>query len=207
MTENQGTATIEPYKLSEIFSIIPEFDGNPINLQTFLNSCIYAQGMAINEQKLLLTIHIKNKLRGKAAELINSRNPDTWAEIRSLLEAHFGDSRDLTALIQDLQRIHQIQNESPLTFISQRISRLQTHNAKMHSAITKQNLSTDQKLSQMNLVETMTLNTLLTGLEPKLGQIIRAGNPQNMLQATNRIKRELQLSYFESQKFQKNNPN
>jgi hypothetical protein len=41
----------------------------------------------------------------------------------------------------------------------------------------------------------------LTGLEPKLGQIIRAGNPVTILEAVNRIKRELQLSYFENQKF------
>lgn len=193
---------IEAYKLSEIFSIIPEFDGNSINLQTFINSCGYAHSMAINEQKLLLTIHIKNKLRGKAAELINSRNPATWAEIRSLLDAHFGDSRDLTSLITDLQRIHQMPNESALTFVS----RLQTHNAKMHAAVQKQNLTAEQKQSQSELIETMTLNNLLTGLEPNLGRIIRASNPQNMLHAINRIRRELQLSYFESQKFPKNNP-
>lgn len=202
MPDTATMEQVEPYKLSEIFSIIPEFDGNPITLQTFLNSCVYAQSMAINDQKLLLTLHIKNKLRGKAAELINSRNPATWAEIKSLLDAHFGDSRDLTSLIQDLQRIHQMQNESALTFVS----RLQTHNAKMHASIQKQNLTIEQKKAQSDLIETMTLNTLLTGLEPKLGQIIRAGNPPNMLQATNRIRRELQLSYFESQKFPKNNP-
>ncbi|KAJ8912229.1 hypothetical protein NQ315_009053 [Exocentrus adspersus] len=40
----------------------------------------------------------------------------------------------------------------------------------------------------------MTLNTLLTGLDPKLGLIVRASNPVNMIQAINRIKRELQLS-------------
>ncbi|KAJ8978278.1 hypothetical protein NQ317_009618 [Molorchus minor] len=73
---------IEPYKLSEVFSIIPEFDGNQIALNTFLNSCSTAFDMAIGNQKILLTIHIKNKLKGRAAELINSRNPTTWDEIK-----------------------------------------------------------------------------------------------------------------------------
>lgn len=198
---DQAAAVVEPYKLSEIFSIIPEYDGNQIFLQTFLNSCNCAYSMAVGDQKLLLTLHIKNKLRGRAAELINSRNPTTWEEIKQLLNLHFGDSRDLTSLIQDLQRIHQLPNESALTFVS----RLQTHNAKMHSAIQKQGLTFDQKQAQSDLIETMTLNTLLAGLEPRLGQIIRAGNPVDMLQATNRIRRELQLSYFQNQKFQKPN--
>ena len=66
----------------------------------------------------------------------------------------------------------------------------------------KQSLTLEEKSAQSNLIETMTLNTLLTGLEPKIGHIIRAGNPSNMLDAINRIKRELQLSYFEQQKFQ-----
>ena len=132
-TNGDNTLTIEPYKLSEIFSIVPEFDGNPMFLQTFITACTHAQGMAVEDQRILLTLDIKNRLRGKAAELINSRNPATWAEINSLLEAHFGDSGDLTALIQDLQRIYQLHNENALTFVS----RLQTHNAKMHAAVQK----------------------------------------------------------------------
>lgn len=205
MTENRTetrapTPLIEPYKLSEIFSIVPEYDGNPIILQTFIHACNQAYCMAVADQKSLLLVHIKNKLRGKAAEVVNSRNPNTWPEIKSLLESHFGDARDLTSLIQDLQRLHQLNNESPLTFIS----RLQTHNAKMHSAIQKQYLlNSEQKEAQSCLIETMALNTLLTGLEPNLGKIVRAGNPPSILEAINRVKRELQLSYFESQKFNK----
>lgn len=192
---------VELYRLSEIFSIVPEFEGDQIFLNTFLNACDHAHGMAVGDQETLLTLHIKNKLRGRAAQLINSRNPATWPEIKQLLSVHFGDSRDLTSLIQDLQRIKQLQNESALTFFS----RLQTHNAKMHASVQKSNLTPDQKDAQSQLIETMTLNTLLTGLEPRLGQIIRAGNPPDMLEASARIRRELQLSYFENQKFNKPN--
>ncbi|KAJ8980873.1 hypothetical protein NQ317_001337 [Molorchus minor] len=75
----------------------------------------------------------------------------------------------------------------------------------MHASVQKTQLTPEQKTAQSNLIETMTLNTLLTGLDPKLGSIIRASNPSTMLAAISRIKRELQLSYFESQKFPKNN--
>lgn len=196
-----GEVDVEPYKLSELFSLIPEYDGNPIFLTTFINSCNTALQIAVQNQKVFLILHIKNKLRGKAAELVNSRNPNTWDAIKNLLDTHFGDARDLTSLIQDLQRIKQLNGESALTFVN----RLQSHESKMFAAINKQLMTAEQKQAQTQLVETMVLNTLLTGLEPKLGQAIRAGNPLDMLSAINRIRRELQLNYFESQKFPKNN--
>ncbi|KAJ8979679.1 hypothetical protein NQ317_001079 [Molorchus minor] len=196
-----GNGEVEPYKLREIFSIVPEFEGDQIFLNTFLNACDCAYQMASTDQKFLLTLHVKNRLRGRAAQLISSRNPNTYPEIKQLLNLHFGDSRDLTSLIQDLQRLRQLQGESALTFFN----RLQVHNAKMHASIQKSNLTGDQKIAQARLIETMALNTLLTGLEPRLGQIIRASNPRDLLEAHMRVRRELQLSYFENAKFNKPN--
>lgn len=198
------TLEVEPYKLSEIFSIIPEFEGDQIFLGNFINACECAHNMASTNQKTLLVIHIKNKLRGRAAQLISSRNPQSYLEIKQLLNLHFGDARDLTSLIQDLQRLKQIPGESALTFFN----RIQVLNAKMHSCIQKSpNLKTaDQRQAQTTLIETMVLNTLLTSLEPRLGQLIRASNPTTLLEAQSRIRRELQLSYFEDQKIAKPQP-
>lgn len=198
---NATTFEVEPYKLSEIFSIVPEFDGDQIFLTNFLNACDCAYRMATSQQKLFLVIHIKNKLRGRAAQLVSSRDPQTYPDIKQLLNLHFGDSRDFTSLIQDLQRLKQLSGESPLTFFN----RLQVLNAKLHSSIQKSGLNKDQKDAQTILIETMALNTLLTGLEPRLGQLIRASNPTSLVEAQNRIRRELQLSYLENQK-SSNNP-
>lgn len=195
-----AAGAVEPYKLSEIFSVVPEYDGNQILLNTFIQACSTAFNMAIGNQKVLVTLHIKNKLKGRAAELINSREPKTWQEIKTLLENHFGDTRDLTSLIQDLQRLKQSSSESPLTFVA----RLQTHEAKLYASINKQTLTAEEKAAQTLLVESMALNTLLAGLDPKIGQIVRASNPPDILTATNRIRRELQLNYFENQKFNLN---
>ncbi|KAL1493810.1 hypothetical protein ABEB36_009498 [Hypothenemus hampei] len=180
-TPNTSATEIEPYKLSEIFSIVPEFDGDQIFLGNFLNACDCAYDLANTQQKKFLTIHIKNKLKGGAAQLINSR--------------------DFSSLIQDLQRLRQIAGESPLTFYN----KLQALNAKLHAHIQKSpSLRTkEQKDAQTTLIETMALNTLLTGLEPRLGQLIRAGNPSTLLEAQTRIRRELQLSYLENQKTNK----
>ncbi|KAJ8916943.1 hypothetical protein NQ315_013415 [Exocentrus adspersus] len=92
--------------------------------------------------------------------------------------------------------MRQIPSESPLTFIA----RLQTHEAKMLASVNKQPLSEPQKQVQMQLTESMVLNTLLTGLEPKIAQVVRASNPEDMLTAIARVKKELQLNYFEQQK-------
>lgn len=185
------------YRLQDLFTIIPEFEGDQILLHTFINSCNAAFQLAEDYQIPLITLHIKNKLKGRASQLINSRQLNTWNEIRDLLLVHFGDSRDLTSLIHDLQKIKQLPNESPLTFAH----RVESHNAKLHAAINSQNLTADQKAAQAELIEQMCLNTLLTGLEPKLCAIIRASNPATRGDAIYRIKRELQLSYLETQKF------
>ena len=99
LNEQHTQSEIEPYKLSEVFLIVPEFDGDQISLSTFINACDHAYSMAVGNQKTLLVIHIKNKLKGKAAQLVNSRNPSSYNEIKQLLNLHFGDSRDLSSLI------------------------------------------------------------------------------------------------------------
>lgn len=196
-TRQTTALAVEPYKLSEIFAIIPEYDGNQIFLNTFISACNTAYNMAVDTQQALVILHIKNKLRGRAAELVNSRNPTEWIGIRTLLESHFGDPRNLSALIQDLQRMRQIATESPLTFCA----RLETHHSKMLAAINKQNLTAKEKQAQIDLVDSMALNSLLTGLEHKIAQIVRASDPVDIVTAVSRIKRELQLSQLENQKF------
>ncbi|KAJ8948308.1 hypothetical protein NQ318_020795 [Aromia moschata] len=77
----------------------------------------------------------------------------------------------------------------------------------MHASIHKQQLSTGQKQAQIQLTEGMILNTLLTGLEPKIAHVVRASDPADMLTAINRVRKELQLNYFETQKLNRINNN
>ncbi|KAL1489788.1 hypothetical protein ABEB36_013722 [Hypothenemus hampei] len=190
-----GSAMSPIYNLKDIFMLIPEYDGDPISLNSFLNTCNTAYSICSGDQHIFL-IRIKNQLRGRAAQLINSRDLNQWEEISNLLNIHFGDPRDINSLILDLQKLKQLPQENPITFCNRVINL----NSKMQSSITKQNLSRDQNLAQSDLIENMTLNTLLTGLEPKIGQIIRASSPNSIVDAVQRIKREMQLSYFEEQR-------
>lgn len=184
------------FKLTELFSLIPEYDGDQILLESFLSSCQAALHISNDEQKILVIIHIKNKLRGKASQLVNSKFTNEWAEIKNLLISNFGETRSLPSLIHDLQYMKQ-GKDSALMFVH----KIQTHNAKLHSAINRQlDLNVNQKLSQASLIDNMCLDTLLTGLEPKLGAIIRASNPETILDASQRIRRENQLGYLENQR-------
>lgn len=87
--------TVEPLKLSEIFTIIPEYDGNLIFLTTFISSYNTSQTMIVDNHQLLLVFHIKNKLLGR----VNSWNPTTWADNKLLLQ-HLEDLRDLPAFTE-----------------------------------------------------------------------------------------------------------
>lgn len=72
--DNESThdeSDVEPLKLSEILNIIPEFDENTTILSTFINSLV--QKVCVGQQKFSETIQIKNKLKGKAVYLVNSR--------------------------------------------------------------------------------------------------------------------------------------
>lgn len=64
--------------------------------------------MAVDNQQLLLVLHIKEKLLDKAAKLVNLRNPVTWTEIEAVLENHFGDPRDLSFFINGPQKMQQV---------------------------------------------------------------------------------------------------
>lgn len=59
---SQSQETIEPYKLLKLFSLISEFDVNAI----FSTSLVVS--IAVNDQKWLLTLRIKIKLKRNAAE-------------------------------------------------------------------------------------------------------------------------------------------
>lgn len=104
---------------------------------TFIKACNITIPIATRNQKVFLVL--KNKLKNRAAELINSRNQSSWDSIKYLLDSQFGDSRTLTSQMQDLQTTKQLNNENPLTFIL----RLQTHESKITSN-NKQNLTQEQ---------------------------------------------------------------
>lgn len=61
-----GQEQAKVYRLSE---------GDQISLGTFLTECDYAYNMTSGDNRYRIVIHIKNKLKSRAAQLNNSCNP------------------------------------------------------------------------------------------------------------------------------------
>lgn len=70
-------------------------------------------------------------------------------------------------LYNDIQRMRQLSNESPLTFSA----RLQARQAKILAAINEQNMTSKENQAQIDQIGSMALNNLLTGLKYKLNQL------------------------------------
>lgn len=135
-------------------------------------------------------------------ELFISKNPTLWEDIIDLLNSHFGDSRNLSSLIQVLQRMRQLRNELCFTFCA----RLQTHHAKILFATNKQNITVKETQAQSGLIESIAFNSLLTSLDRKIVQIVHASDPIDILTVVSRVKRQLQLCQLETQFSNNRNP-
>lgn len=133
-------------------------------------------------RKMQLLLVLNNRHLGRASEMVNSIDPC-----------------DLYALISDLQRKRQIENEWLLSFSA----RLQTHLAKLIASVNKQTLTQKIKQAQLDLIESKPVNSLLTDLEPKIGQILRANDLEGIVSVVSCLKWELQLQGNDTQNFNK----
>lgn len=190
------------YKLSELFSLVPEFNGDQVQLNGFIEACDTVIGLAEPHQVPLLLVHFKNKLKAKASQIINSRSLAGWADIKNLLVSHFGDTRDTTGLLHDLQTLTQGRQEPAGSYVH----RISAHNSKIRTSISlNETLTDEQKAVQKDLCESIALKTLLSGLEPKLGMVIRAQKPASLVDAGNLIIEEQRLNYLENTRFSHGN--
>lgn len=60
MAHQHDAVAVEPYKLHELFSMKPEYDGNQIISNTFINSCTTAMLQFVPNEKIVVVLHIKN---------------------------------------------------------------------------------------------------------------------------------------------------
>lgn len=101
---------------------IPDFGGNPNELQFFLESIdnivlhFFDARNANNFQNTIIFRTIISKLKDSAREVINISGSSTIAEIRQELIRNFSDPRNETSLSFDLNNLRQTNNESPYQF-------------------------------------------------------------------------------------------
>ena len=93
---------------TKLLTIVPTFDGNPLELSCFLDTA----GMLINSyydnvnlrcpQNILILYSIFAKLTGTAKEVYSTCITKDWPTVKGALIAYFGDHRNESGLLSDL---------------------------------------------------------------------------------------------------------
>lgn len=87
-------------KIFKYLKFIPEFDGNPAELQRFLSTSenivndFYDIKNVNNFLNTYIMNSIINKLTGTAKIVINIQNVHSWLELKQTLTNHFADQRE-----------------------------------------------------------------------------------------------------------------
>src|SRR5436190_6381603 len=111
--------------LKEARVLIPEFDGTSRHkLQDFLNSCTYAiQNIDPIDEESLVQAILFTKLRGKARQDFETRNIQTYQDLKQQLESCYQAKQSTTHLQIEFNSIKQKTNETAQEF-GHRVDRL-----------------------------------------------------------------------------------
>lgn len=165
-------------QLRLFLDIIPNFSGDPCELNNFIGACDETFVQYANESefiKKLIFRGIIGKLRGKALTLISSRiELDTWDKIKEILKVSFTDQRSFTCLLHELHSLKPNPKESPYNFGI----RCQYTRSLIFSSINNDNtMDHVQKIAQISNIEKLILVTFLKYLPPQIQTGVRLKNP------------------------------
>lgn len=184
----------------DYLDLIPHFDGDTSKLPVFLDTCEQVLGMLVqdnNAQRIqFLMLHFRNKIVGKAAQVLAARNITTFPELKSLLLNTFGDQRNEESLLNDLMMLTQNHNESPSQFADRCISLRGLLLSKMQMA----NISQGLRQEKLILYNKMALRTFLSGLNAHLSHLLRCKEPASLEEAINMVVEEENMNYNRQQK-------
>ena len=164
---------------------IPLFDGNPKQLNRFINACDNFYNTHKNADNnapinTCLFDTILNKLVGRAADQIASRIELTnWPLVKNAIIATFADQRSIDCVLQDIITLKPDRNESPQQFGL----RLQDIRSLLFSKV---NMSDDErniKLIKITEYSNLILKTFINGLNYHMQLVVRLKNPNSLEQA------------------------
>lgn len=180
---------------------IPVFDGNPKQLNRFLNSCenfIRAFQNSSNAQDVInicLFDTILSKLRDRAADLICSRSElTTWQSVKDALTLTFSDQRSLDCLIQDLIAMKPQRNETPLQFGM----RIQDARSLLFSKLNSTVTEAAEKQIKIKHYDDFALKTFINGLPYNMQLVVRLRQPDSLEKALAYVKEEENFIYFKT---------
>lgn len=160
--------------------IIPEFNGNSLELDRFLACCdIVALDLTEAESRKFLKL-LPAKLTNKAYELYKYKNFTSFEELKIEFKLHFSEKRSLESLKIELFNIKQKQSETVREF-SSRVEKLLSD---INNVSTK-DLTKAQVSAIINLNNSSALKSFIEGLNHPIRLIVKASRPQTLNDATN----------------------
>jgi hypothetical protein len=187
MTQPAGVVQNQPnYQLIKYQADnIPLFDGNPKQLNRFINACdnFYDAHKDANADAPINTClfdTILNKLVGRAADQIASRIELTsWALVKNAIIATFADQRSIDCVIQDIITSKPDRNESPQQFGL----RLQDIRSLLFSKVNMSNDTRNIKLLKIAEYNNLILKTFINGLNYHMQLVVRLKKPDSLEEA------------------------
>lgn len=157
--------------------IIPNFSGEPCELNNFISACDEAVTQYAADQTVskLIFRGIIGKLKAKALILVSSRAElTTWEQIKSILKQTFSDQRSFNCLLQELHNMRPQPRENSYSFGV----RCQYLRSLICSSINNDStLSNANKLAQIENIEKLILITFQKYLPSQIQLAVRLKNP------------------------------
>lgn len=201
MTTNQNQSVINVPLLRYQADNIPPFDGNPKQLNRFINACenfIRAfQNPTVPQDPINICLFdtILSKLRDRAADLICSRSElNSWQLIKDALNLTFSDQRSIDCLIQDLITLKPAKNESPLQFGM----RIQDARSLLFSKLDTTIADASEKRIKTAHYNDFALKTFINGLPYNMQLVVRLREPDSLEKALAYVKEEENFIYFKT---------
>lgn len=190
--------------IRDYLDTIPPFNGDPILISNFILACeniLDTLGRPTdNAFNSFLVAHIRNKLTGRAAQLISVRNLRSWPELKKAILFTFGDQRDEDALMRDLTLLKQENNETSLRFGE----RCQDTLSLLLSRVNSTEVNELLRVEKIRMYRNLAVKTFVKGVKEPYSLIVRCRNPQTLEEAINIITEENNLNYIRKMT---NNPN
>ncbi|KAJ8956429.1 hypothetical protein NQ314_006728 [Rhamnusium bicolor] len=184
----------------EYLSCVPQFDGNPNELNRFLSTCdsiitaFYDATNPNNFHNVYLLNSLIGKLTGSAKVVVNIQSVTTWNELKDTLYRNFADQRDEACLNRDLVLLKQFPNEKPQQFFDRCLQILNL----ICSYVDIHEEQVEAKILKRDLYNKLTLKTFLSGLTEPMGKTIRCMRPTDMNQALQFIIQEENIQYYQN---------
>ncbi|XP_051153361.1 uncharacterized protein PFC0810c-like [Leptopilina boulardi] len=102
--------------LKNFVELIPEFDGENIPVQKFIQECSYLVENTSSQMQPFLLKFVLKKITGKAAEFILHSQVDTLGELLVELEKSFSFSDDYGTILGEITNLQQGDNESVIDY-------------------------------------------------------------------------------------------